>query len=185
MEQRHSRRYWLPLCSTRPDRRGTIRCALRHVVAHGLSQLWLPVAPGATTLTEAWDANPDSSQNHFMLGHGEEWAYRGLAGISIDFDRPEAERISIRPYPVAGIESASATYRSVCGEIRVPGSETNDDLVLKIAVPPNSMATVEILLPRPTQFAKAIAPRIRIKAFSISVSLGARLGGFTFRFREL
>lgn len=107
---------------------------------------------GATTLTEAWDANPDSSQNHFMLGHGEEWFYRGLAGISIDFDRPEAERISIRPYPVAGIESASATYRSVMGEIRSAWVRNNDDLVLKIAVPPNSMATVEI----PTSAADSI-----------------------------
>jgi hypothetical protein len=39
------------------------------------------LSKGATTLTEAWDTNPASSQNHFMLGHGEEWFYRGLAGI--------------------------------------------------------------------------------------------------------
>ena len=38
---------------------------------------------GATTLTEAWDTNPRSSQNHFMLGHAEEWFYRGLAGINV------------------------------------------------------------------------------------------------------
>ena len=30
------------------------------------------LARGATSLTEAWDANPRSSQNHFMLGHAEE-----------------------------------------------------------------------------------------------------------------
>jgi len=30
------------------------------------------LAAGATTLTEAWDCNPHSSQNHFMLGHAEE-----------------------------------------------------------------------------------------------------------------
>ena len=36
---------------------------------------------GATTLTEAWDANPVQSQNHFMLGHIEEWFYSGLAGL--------------------------------------------------------------------------------------------------------
>src|ERR1019366_6416867 len=28
---------------------------------------------GATALTEAWDANPSSSQDHFMLGHITEW----------------------------------------------------------------------------------------------------------------
>lgn len=31
---------------------------------------------GATSLTEAWDANPKSSQDHFMLGGAEEWFYR-------------------------------------------------------------------------------------------------------------
>src|ERR1017187_7115749 len=39
------------------------------------------IARGATALTEAWDANPNSSQNHLMLGHIEEWFYAGLAGI--------------------------------------------------------------------------------------------------------
>ena len=42
------------------------------------------LAQGATSLTEAWDANPTSSQDHFMLGHAEEWFYRGLGGIRVD-----------------------------------------------------------------------------------------------------
>ena len=50
---------------------------------------------GATTLTEAWDANPGSSQNHFMLGHAEEWFYRGLAGIDVDMSRPDSRQIVI------------------------------------------------------------------------------------------
>src|SRR4051794_29646462 len=37
---------------------------------------------GATSLTEAWDADPSGSQNHAMLGHIEEWFYTGLGGIS-------------------------------------------------------------------------------------------------------
>src|ERR1017187_10464190 len=36
------------------------------------------IARGAPALTEAWDANPNSSQNHLMLGHIEEWFYAGL-----------------------------------------------------------------------------------------------------------
>jgi alpha-L-rhamnosidase len=36
---------------------------------------------GATSLTEAWDANPGSSQNHFMLGQIDEWFFHDLAGI--------------------------------------------------------------------------------------------------------
>ena len=39
---------------------------------------------GATSLTEAWDANPHSSQDHFMLGGAEEWFYQRLGGMDID-----------------------------------------------------------------------------------------------------
>jgi hypothetical protein len=35
------------------------------------------LAAGATSLTEAWDADPHSSLDHFMLGGAEEWFYRG------------------------------------------------------------------------------------------------------------
>ena len=42
------------------------------------------LARGATSLTEAWDANPRSSQNHFMLGQIIEWFYGDLAGLAPD-----------------------------------------------------------------------------------------------------
>jgi hypothetical protein len=34
------------------------------------------IAAGVTSLAEAWDANPNDSQNHFMLGHIEERSCR-------------------------------------------------------------------------------------------------------------
>ena len=39
------------------------------------------LARGATSLTEAWDADPRVSQNHFMLGQVNEWFFHDLAGI--------------------------------------------------------------------------------------------------------
>lgn len=42
------------------------------------------LAKGATALTEAWDANPRSSHNHFMLGQISEWFFYDLAGIQSD-----------------------------------------------------------------------------------------------------
>jgi alpha-L-rhamnosidase len=44
----------------------------------------LQLKRGATSLTEAWDAGPRSSQNHFMLGQIQEWFYHDLAGIRSD-----------------------------------------------------------------------------------------------------
>ena len=75
------------------------------------------LAQGATAMTEAWDTNPNSSQNHFMLGHAQEWFYRGLRGISVEVNHEASERIRIRPNPVGDMTSASATYRSVLGPI--------------------------------------------------------------------
>jgi hypothetical protein len=80
------------------------------------------VAHGATTLTEAWDANPNSSQNHFMLGHAEEWFYRYLAGIDVDFSRRPEERIVLRPTPVGDIDSAQAQYKTPLGRFPSIGS---------------------------------------------------------------
>jgi alpha-L-rhamnosidase len=72
----------------------------------------------ATTLTEAWDSNPDSSQNHFMLGHAEEWFYRGLAGIQVDMGRGIEDAIWLKPLPVAQVSHAEASERTAMGIFR-------------------------------------------------------------------
>ena len=55
------------------------------------------LAAGATSLTEAWDGDPHSSLDHFMLGDAEEWFSRGLGGITFDMSRPKDEWIAIHP----------------------------------------------------------------------------------------
>jgi hypothetical protein len=97
---------------------------------------------GATTLTEAWDTDPDSSQNHFMLGHAEEWFYRGLAGIDFDLSRPITSRIVIRPSLVTGTREASARYDSVLGKIVSHWSRNATGVTLDITIPPGSSATI-------------------------------------------
>ncbi|HMO27274.1 MAG TPA: hypothetical protein PKB10_13505, partial [Tepidisphaeraceae bacterium] len=58
------------------------------------------IAAGATSLSEAWDANPASSQNHMMLGHAQIWLFQWLAGLDVDFSRTAPEQIVFRPTPV-------------------------------------------------------------------------------------
>lgn len=103
---------------------------------------------GATTLTEAWDSNPDSSQNHFMLGHAEEWFYRGLAGIDFDLSRPPDEQIRIAPYlPGKGsqtIQEASATMQTPLGLISSAWTLGDGHVSVRITVPPNSCAIVRL-----------------------------------------
>ena len=59
---------------------------------------------GATSLTEAWDANHHASHNHFMLGHITEWFYKDLVGIDSDPAGPGFKKIIIRPTPVGDLE---------------------------------------------------------------------------------
>ena len=100
------------------------------------------LAAGATALTEAWDANPRASQDHFMLGGAEEWFYRGLGGIDFDMSRTKEERITIRPQMPAGVSWVKASYESVLGTIRSEWSQGDGMTSMDIAIPPGATATL-------------------------------------------
>jgi alpha-L-rhamnosidase len=95
---------------------------------------------GATTLTEAWDANPASSQNHFMLGHGEEWFYRGLAGLSVDMSNGPDQAITIRPSFLKTVDRASASYDAAMGRIRVAWKQTSGSASVEVTIPAGAQA---------------------------------------------
>ncbi len=103
---------------------------------------------GATTLTEAWDSNPNSSQDHFMLGHAEEWFYRGLVGIDFDLSRPSGEQVKISPFIPgpgdAGIAHAAASMLTPLGRIATTWSLSGDTVTLEVDVPPNGTAVVQL-----------------------------------------
>jgi hypothetical protein len=104
------------------------------------------LARGATSLSEAWDANPKSSQNHLMLGHAEAWFYERLAGIQIDFSRAKGEQIVIRPTPVGDVTWARARHESALGEIVVAWERDGDRFKLTLTAPAN----VRVQLPDQT-----------------------------------
>ncbi len=95
---------------------------------------------GATSLTEAWDTNPGSSQNHCMLGHIEEWFYSGLLGI-----RPAAPgfaQILVKPEMPGDLAWAAGHYDSVRGRIASSWKREGDALSLDVEIPANTTATV-------------------------------------------
>jgi alpha-L-rhamnosidase len=108
------------------------------------------LAKGATALTEAWDANPLSSQDHFMLGHAEEWFYRGLGGIDIDFSRPRDRRLLLRPYAPANIGSAHTLYDSALGPIQSDWMHKGGNTLYFFDIPANTNATVELRTASPS-----------------------------------
>lgn len=103
------------------------------------------LAAGATTLTEAWDADPESSQNHCMLGHIEEWFYAGLAGIRPDPESPGLRRVSIHPEVVGDLKEVAASWETLRGTLRVRWHIEETSFHLAVDIPPGIKA--EVFLP--------------------------------------
>lgn len=102
------------------------------------------LAAGATSLTEAWDANPHSSQNHLMLGHIEEWFYGGLAGIRPDPMSPGLRNIRIEPDPAGDVKWVKASWRSPRGPVVVNWQIDGGRLALDVEIPPGMTADVRL-----------------------------------------
>jgi hypothetical protein len=109
------------------------------------------LAAGATSLTEAWDANPASSQNHCMLGHIEEWFYAGLAGIRPDAEAPGLRRIRIRPEPVGDVKWVKARWETFRGPVEVSWRTEGAAFHLSVDIPPGMTAEVSAPGLRPVE----------------------------------
>jgi alpha-L-rhamnosidase len=103
---------------------------------------------GATTIWERWDGwTADAgfqtpmmnSFNHYSLGSVGQWLYEHVAGIRPAL--PGYERVVIAPEP-GDLEWASATYRSVRGDISSAWRREADALRLVVEIPANVTATV-------------------------------------------
>jgi hypothetical protein len=100
------------------------------------------LARGATSLTEAWDAAPHASQNHFMLGQIMEWFYHDLAGIRPDENGPGFKKIILHPSPAGDITWVKASHRTARGIISVEWHRENGMFSYAVTIPPNTTATV-------------------------------------------
>jgi alpha-L-rhamnosidase len=115
---------------------------------------------GATTLTEAWDTNPIKSQDHFMLGHAEDWFYTGLAGIDFDLSRPPGQQIEIHPSPVGSVTSAQASFDSVLGLIASHWECKDGACTLDVTIPVGAGAEVRIPTTRAETLTESNKPLI-------------------------
>lgn len=100
------------------------------------------LSQGVTSLAEAWDATPATSQNHCMLGHVQEWFMSGLAGIGQEPDSAGFERIVIRPDLPVGLEKVSAHYNSIRGRIESEWFVEGGTLDLRVKIPANCTARI-------------------------------------------
>jgi len=100
------------------------------------------LAKGATALTESWQALPNVSNNHLMLGHIMQWFYEGLAGISQVGNSVGYKNIIIRPQVVGDITHATANFQSPYGEIRSAWKRTGNNFELKVTIPANTTGVI-------------------------------------------
>ncbi|MEI7902571.1 MAG: glycoside hydrolase family 78 protein [bacterium] len=99
---------------------------------------------GATSLPEDWDYQPSNSQNHFMLGHINEWFYHDLAGIQCDPAAVGFKKIIIKPVPVGDLTWVKAHYDSLYGRIVSNWKLETGNLKLDVTIPINTTATVYV-----------------------------------------
>jgi hypothetical protein len=88
-----------------------------------------------------------------MLGHAEEWFYRGLAGIRFDMSGWPLDGIppiSIQPNIVGDLTHASASYNSKLGLIASAWTRDGDKLQMNVTLP--ALGLIEI----PAEFSKEI-----------------------------
>ena len=113
------------------------------------------LAHGATSLMESWNANPDTSQDHFMLGHILEWFYRDLAGIQPDPEAIAFDRVIIKPAMVGDVTWVKARYNSIRGPIVCQWARNDGRINLSISLPPG--VTGKVYVPALSQSAVSVA----------------------------
>lgn len=107
------------------------------------------LSKGATALTESWAGLRDVSNNHMMLGHLIEWFYSGIGGIRQIAGSKAYEHILICPEIFGDIKWAETSYMSAKGKIATSWRIEDGNLTLKVVIPGNCKATIEIPCPDP------------------------------------
>ena len=100
------------------------------------------LSQGCTSLHESWKLEKGLSFNHFMLGHAEEWFYRGIGGITPSEQAPGYAKFTLYPQVAGDLTSANVTYQSIRGEIKSQWAIKDGYFNYNITIPVNSEATV-------------------------------------------
>jgi alpha-L-rhamnosidase len=101
---------------------------------------------GATTLTEAWDGpTVGHSQNHFMLGHIEEWFYSGLAGFNYEFNPSlQSYQFKIKPSAEKEISYIKVRQDLLMGKSRMEWEHNDRLFKLDVEIPVNCSAVIYV-----------------------------------------
>ena len=105
------------------------------------------VREGATTLWERWEkitGGGMNSHNHIMLGSVDAWFYKTVAGVNCLV--PGWKKILVKPPLFRDLDSASATLKTIRGDIRVSWRRKEDRFELDLGIPVGVEAEIRIPL---------------------------------------
>jgi alpha-L-rhamnosidase len=104
------------------------------------------IVNGATTLYENWtlDVTSDGSLNHIMFGEIGAWYYKALGGIKPDIAKPGFKNVILEPHFVADLNQFEAKHSGPYGEIVSSWKKSDDRINLRVIIPPNSTATLNL-----------------------------------------
>ncbi|MBD3228116.1 MAG: Bacterial alpha-L-rhamnosidase [Candidatus Lokiarchaeota archaeon] len=109
---------------------------------------------GATTMWERWDGYVKgrgfqswimNSFNHYAYGSVGEWIYRIILGLNLLEENPGFSKFIINPQPGSHLKWAKGSYKSIRGEISISWKIKNNIYSLKVEIPCNTTAIVNIL----------------------------------------
>ena len=116
------------------------------------------VRNGATTIWELWNGNTAdpsmNSGNHVMLlGDLILWEYEYLGGIRVDYTVASSNSqlsafsspLTLKPYPIEGLDYVNCTYESVSGHIESHWKREGNRFEWNFLIPANT--TAEVCLP--------------------------------------
>lgn len=101
---------------------------------------------GATTIWERWEkmaGNHMNSHDHPMLGAYTIWFQKDLCGLDPQC-RTRDGRLLLRPHPVDGLRTASATLGTPQGPVSLKWERTDRGICVSIEVPWNCAVDVEL-----------------------------------------
>lgn len=101
---------------------------------------------GMTTLPECFEIGfPDSqagSYNHHMFGDIKAWFISYVAGINVNPERNDPNRILVKPHFIASLDYAKASYRAPAGKIFVSWKRNGKTVELRLCRSPGIRADV-------------------------------------------
>lgn len=100
------------------------------------------LSQGATSATEAWNADPYDSLDHFMWGHIIEWFYHDLAGIQANPAAPGFQSVIIKPAFVGNLTWVNAGYNSILGQISSAWTLTNNLGTVNAVIPVGAVGKI-------------------------------------------